>query len=352
MKKLAVIGCGGIGGYHLGHLVNFKDIALVGFCDLILERAESFVEKAGQGRAFSDYKEMYEETKPDMVFVCVPPSKHGEIEFETIRRGIHMFVEKPVALNMELAAKIRDAAKATGIITAVGFQCRYDNINDAARDFVENNEVVVVDASRVGGVPEVLWWRSKAESGGQLVEQTIHQLDILRYMLGEPESVYSLARRGLITQQEWPGYDTDDMSATLIKFQSGVVCHMMTGCYSLEGAAWDSKMTFGSRSTRMDYRLCLDVRIFGVEEKDRAAEAKGIVSGDGTQRKSEQEIGREYKNNVDFGTLCDRTFIDAVITGDASKIRSPYEDAMKTLALGLACNESMETGVPVRVGKY
>ena len=89
MKKCAMIGCGGIGGYHLGHLVQFKDvIELAGFCDLIPEKAEKFCETAESGKAYTDYKTMYDEIKPDMVFICVPPDCHGEIEYETIRRGI------------------------------------------------------------------------------------------------------------------------------------------------------------------------------------------------------------------------------------------------------------------------
>ena len=60
MKKLALIGCGGIGSYHLSHFVQFKDIELAGFCDLIIERAENFVKKAGSGKAFTDFVEMYD----------------------------------------------------------------------------------------------------------------------------------------------------------------------------------------------------------------------------------------------------------------------------------------------------
>ena len=100
MKKLAIIGCGGIGRYHLSHFLEFHDIELAGFCDVISERAEAFVEKFGSGKAFTDYMEMYDEIKPDMVFICIPPTEHGEIEFETIGRGIPFFVEKPIALKL------------------------------------------------------------------------------------------------------------------------------------------------------------------------------------------------------------------------------------------------------------
>ena len=349
MKKLAIIGCGGIGRYHLDHFVNFKDIKLAGFCDLIPGRAEEFVKIAGSGTAYTDYVEMYDAINPDCVFICIPPYKHGAIELETIKRGIHMFVEKPVSLCMDMALEIRDKIAEKNLIAASGFQCRYDNINENALDFIRQNPIVVAEGSRVGGVPEVDWWRHKDLSGGQLVEQTVHQFDILRYLLGEVDTVYSVARRGFITPAEWVGYDTDDVTTTVMTFKNGLVCTMMTGCYSLNGASWDSKLTFGSRSARMDYTLCSNVKMYGVDEKDVAAEVEGTVKGDGTQRRNENESGIRFDSNVDYGTICDRTFIDAVISGDASKIRSPYSDAVKTLALVLACNESMDTGLPVKV---
>ncbi len=351
MKKLAVIGCGGIGTYHLEHLVLFSDIELVGFCDLIPERAEGFVKKAGKGKAFTDYKVMYDAVSPDMVFICVPPTCHGDIEFETIKRGIHFFVEKPVTLDIELAKKICTAAAEKRLITASGFQCRYDNINETAKQFVKDNQIVTVGCSRVGSIPQVDWWFKKSTCGGQLVEQTIHQLDIMRYLLGDVEYVFSVNDRGYITSDECPGYDNDDLSTTILKFKNGVTAHLMTGCYSLDGACWDSKMTFGGRKARLDYILTERVTVFGINEADKVAETKGVISGDGTLRRSESEIGITIKNNIDFGVECDRTFVEAVISGDASKIRSPYADAMATLAVGLACNKSMETGLPVKISE-
>ena len=203
MKKLALIGCGGIGSYHLSHFVQFKDIELAGFCDLILERAENFVKQAGSGKAFSNFIEMYDEIQPDMVFICVPPTCHGQIEFETIRRGIPFFVEKPLSLDIDLAKELVRQVEEKGLIAASGFQCRYDDINDAAKAYIKDHQILHVAASRVGGIPDAPWWNVKATSGGQLVEQTIHQMDMLRYLLdSEPDTVYSVASRGYITQEE------------------------------------------------------------------------------------------------------------------------------------------------------
>ena len=326
MKKLALVGCGGIGDYHLNHLVQFKDISLAAFCDVTLERAEKFVNKADQGKAFTDFNTMFDEIKPDMLFICVPPTSHGSIEFEAIKRGIPFFVEKPVAIDLELAKEIKNQVETHKLISAAGFQCRYDTMNEAAKKYIRENPILVVQASRVGGIPPISWWSNKFTSGGQLLEQTIHQMDMLRYLLeAEPETVYSVAKRGFISQDECPGYFTDDLSTTLITFKNGVTATMMTGCYAKNNACWESKMTFGARDSRMDYMLVNKLTVYTKEQ----AEAT--------------ETSRE------FGLVCDRTFVDAVLTGDSSKIRSPYSDAYKSTVFAIACNKSMESGLPVNV---
>ena len=94
--------------------------------------------------------------------------------------------------------------------------------------------------------------------------------------------------------------------------------------------------------------MCIRDR-YGTTEADRPAESSGIIAGDGTQRKSDNEVGVTVESREDFGLACDRTFLDAVFTGDPSRIRSPYADAYKSVAFAMACNESMETGLPVKV---
>ena len=350
MKKFAIIGCGGIGSYHLEHLMQFGDIELAGFCDVVLSRAEDFAQKAGGGAAFSDYREMFDSVKPDAVFLCIPPNAHGVIEFEAIARGIHLFVEKPVSIDLALAKRIGAAIDAAGLISAVGFQCRYDNINEPAKEFIASNMIVTIQGSRVGGLyagPD--WWRVRSASGGMLAESAIHQMDMMRCLLGvEPAEVFSFHRNGIVTNADCVGYDLDDVSVSAIQFEDGTTAVMTAGCYSVDGASWDSKITFGARDSRMEYVLCRKTSLFGVESGSAAADAE-TIQGDGTQRRSDDEKGLVYPTEVDFGLVCDRTFVDAVITGDPSAIRSPYSDAVKSLAFVLACNESMDTGMPVKV---
>ena len=346
MKKLAIIGCGGIGTYHLGHFLDYDDIELAGFCDLIPERAQSFVEKAGRGRAFTDFREMYDAVKPDMVFVCVPPYCHGDIEFETIKRGIPMFIEKPVALDLDLAYRIRDDIAKKNLITAVGFQCRYAKIVDNTRDFVNKNRVAFVECVRMGGVPGVEWWRDKKRSGGQIVEQTIHNYDMVRYMMGEPAEVYTMGARGFVTGYE--NYDTDDVSTTSVRFENGALGALSTGCYARSGEAFDSKIIFSAPDCRLEHYILSKVNIFGLKD-DQAGDNGLVFKGDGTMKASEGGGITITEDGSYGGIRCDRTFVDAVLTGDGSKIRSPYADAVRTMEFVLACNRSMESDAPVRI---
>ncbi len=344
MKRLAMIGCGGIGEYHLGHFLEFKDIELAGFCDLIVERAENFVKKAGSGKAYVNYLDMYNEVKPDMVFICIPPYAHGEIEFETIKRRIPFFVEKPVGLDLELAKKISTEIKTAGLITASGFQCRYSSLVEPNKAFVNQHPIAFIDCVRVGGIPEVPWWKSREQSGGQLVEQTIHQLDIIRYVFGEPDTVFTMGARGFIKDVE--DFDTEDLTTTVVKFKNGTLATISTGCYATSGEAFESKVTFSAADCRADLTILDAFKVYGAAQKE---DDNGlVVKGDGTLKSGGSNVV-VYKEEVDAGVLCDRTFIDAVINNDGSQIRSPYEDAVKSLAFGLACNKSMDSGVAVKV---
>ncbi|MBR2460793.1 MAG: Gfo/Idh/MocA family oxidoreductase [Clostridia bacterium] len=350
--RLALIGCGGIGSYHLGHFLGFTDIIdMVGFCDLIPERAQAFSEKAGCGAVYTDYKKMLDETNPDMVFVCIPPYCHGEVEYELIKRKIHFFVEKPLSLDIEQAKDILLKSEAAGIVTASGFQCRYSNLVEPNIEYIKANKIFFVSCERMGGIPMVEWWRNKELSGGQAVEQTIHQFDIIRYVFGEPDTVFSMNTTGLIDNPP-EGYKTDDLSVTCVKFKNGAVGTISTGCYVEGGDAYDSKVVFSSSKSRAELKILGTLKIFGETAVKKDAEDKGeggfVVKGDGGIGAGSGN-STVYKQVGDAGILCDLTFIEAAIKGDPTLVRSPYRDALRSLAFTLACNQSMESGLPVRI---
>lgn len=321
--KVCFVGCGGIANYHFSHLVNFPDVEFAGFCDLIPERADNMVEKAKMGKRYDSYVEMYDEVKPDAVYICVPPAEHGDIEFEAVKRGINLFVEKPVALSMELANEIKDAIEKAGVISGAGFQDRYLDIIEDAKGFLKDRQIGLIFGSWIGGVPGVPWWRKYSTSGGQIVEQNIHLFDMLRYLIGEPEKVYCSAGRGLVTDIE--GYDVHDYSSAVVTFKNGIVANLFTGCFTGNGPAMNNGLTFIAKDARIEYSLRHSTKLITKTETI------------------------ERFNAVDQGVTEDRTFIDAVKIKDQSIVRSPYADAVKTLGFALACNKSIETGLEIKI---
>lgn len=345
MKKLAMIGCEGIGSYHLEHLIQFTDkVELAGFCDLVPGKAQKFCDKAGSGRAYTDFRQMYDEVQPDMVFICVPPFAHGEIEYETIRRGIHFFVEKPIALDLDLARDIAAKVKDARLITAAGFQCRYSNLVEPSKAFIAENRIVLVEASRITGVPGIPWWSKKSKSGGMLVESTIHQLDIIRCLFDEPESVITQGAAGWVNKD---GCDVEDITTTMIRFKGGALGVILSGCYATEGASFESNITFSAGDKRAVHKIIESLEIYEKEDFAPGETEFFVTKDDGVLSKKTKVT--TYKQEGDAGILCDLTFIEAVISGNPSKIRSPYDDALKSLAFALACNKSMETGQRVKI---
>ena len=346
--RIALIGCGIIGNHHYAQFQKCLDIAeIVGFCDIIPERAKELAEKSGTAKAYDNYLDMLNDAKPDAVFIGIPPYCHGEIEKELIKRKIPFYVEKPLALDIALAKEILALVKEANLVTAVGFQCRYGSLPAINKKWCKDHKVVYVECDRMSGIPSAPWWKVKSLSGGQLVEQTIHQLDMIRFVFDEPDTVFSMNTKGLLTNPP-EGYDTDDLSSTVVKFKSGALGVLTTGCYVEKAEAFDSKVTFSAPDGRMELKLISNVKIFGEAQKKLEEGEGNYVKGDGNVGQGSNEF-ELYKEETDFAGLSERTFIEAAMAGDTKKVLCDYEDGLKSVAFALACNKSMETGLPVKV---
>jgi predicted dehydrogenase len=336
--KAVVVGCGGISGWHFGRVKNFEDVEYVGFYDIVKQRAENMAKQKPGSKAYDCYIEMYDDLCKaadkdgckKVLYVCVPPDQHGDIEFEAIKRGIHMMIDKPIATEIPITEKICDMAVQYNIIISVGFQDRYLDLADAMKPMLEGREIGLINGAWVGGIPGVYWWRRRSTSGGQVVEQNIHLYDMVRYLIGEPVKVYTAAGKGIVKpfQAGLPGYDVEDYSATTITFKNGTVANLFTGDYVQQGGGMKNGLTFYAKDATIDYQLRHKI-VF--------------TDKDGT---------KEVKTALDQGMALDRVFIDAVISGkaeDINKIRSPYADAIKSLKFTIATNTSIDTGKPVHL---
>lgn len=316
--RLAFVGCGGICRFHVDNLLRIGGIDCAGFLDKFHpEKALEMMALAGSGKAFADYTAMLDEIKPDALYICVPPNQHGFYELEAIKRGIAFYVEKPMALDISLAYTIRDAAEKEGIVTAVGFQDRYLDIITKMKEFLENRMVGLVNATWIGTVPDVRWWWSYASSGGQIVEQSIHLFDMLRYLFGEPAKVYCVGIKGTILRE---GYDIHDYSCATVTFKSNVIASVLTGCYQNGNNLNHNGLVIHCADADVRYTLrnCVEF------------DTNGSV--------------QLYRSTSNQGIAADSTFLDAVRTGNPKLVKSPYADACKSLALVLKCNESLSSG--------
>jgi predicted dehydrogenase len=214
--RIALLGCGGIAGRHVAAVAALGH-ELVGCCGRDRARTEDFAARHGGG-AFIDLDRMIDATAPALLIATLPPyARGGEIE-HAAARGIHLLVEKPIALTMDAAEGMVRAVDAAGVVAANGFMYRF---GAAVRRWR------TADTGRVGlyagayhcNALHAHWWREEAKSGGQLLEQAIHQIDLIRHLIGEPDTVY--ARRARLFHEDVPGYDVEDVSAVTFAWDDG-----------------------------------------------------------------------------------------------------------------------------------
>jgi predicted dehydrogenase len=186
--RIAFIGTGGIARSHADGLVKRDDVTFVGAFDVAADRAKGFSGQYG-GTPYGSVAELLDEAKPDAAWVCMPPFAHGEAEAALVARRIPFLVEKPISNSLDTARRILDGVERSGTLAAAGYMNRYRRSVNRAREILADDAPVLVHGGWVGGTPRVAWWRVKAESGGQIVEQTTHIFDLVRYLAGEPEVV-------------------------------------------------------------------------------------------------------------------------------------------------------------------
>lgn len=193
--KSAIIGLGVIGKLHARVLASQnKDITAL--CDIIPEAAESIREQFAPGSAiYTDYIEMLECEKPDVVHVCTPHYLHAEMVIAALERGINVLCEKPLCIKREDIGRILDAEQNSTARLGVCHQNRYLEVNAFVKEYLADKKIV-------GAHGAVLWcrgadyynsaeWRGtqEQEGGGVLINQALHTLDLVQWFCGEPVEV-------------------------------------------------------------------------------------------------------------------------------------------------------------------
>ena len=221
--RVGLVGAGGVGARHARTLAGFDDVELVAVCDPDTAVARALAAEVGTGTV-GDLPGLLA-AGVDAVWLCVPPFAHGELERAVIQAGLPFFVEKPLAADLAVAQGVADAVAASGLPTATGYHWRHLDTVDRARSALAGAPVRLVGARWWGTTPPPAWWSRAARSGGQVVEQATHVLDLVRVLAGEVTEVV-----GGAAPSTTDGRDVPDATAAVLRFGSGAVGTVSTSC--------------------------------------------------------------------------------------------------------------------------
>ncbi|HEV7416007.1 MAG TPA: Gfo/Idh/MocA family oxidoreductase [Tianweitania sediminis] len=315
MKKTRIgfIGAGGIAHRHLGVLEQFEDVELAGFADPDFDRALEAAARFG-ARAYQDHKGLLDDPDLDAVYICVPPFAHGEPEQAVIARGLPFFVEKPLSLDLDVAEATARQVEETGLVTGVGYHWRYLDTVEEARRHLAERPAQLVSGYWLDQTPPPQWWWKTDMSGGQMVEQTTHIIDLARYLVGEVTQVFGMA--GHTPRERFPGLDVPTVSTASLRFATGAVGNLGSTCL----------LNWGHR---------VGLHLFGEGLALELGEREIMV---------DVGAGRPVQHSqIDPVWHEDRDFIDAV-RGEANRIRCSYGEALKTHRVALAIAASAREG--------
>ncbi len=322
MVKVGIIGTGGIASMHLNNLKKIERAKLVAICDIDKEKVKRAQEKFG-GKVYFDFKEMLDKEPIDALLICTPQIVRYEPIKEAAKRGIAIFCEKPPAFDLETARKIEEVIKETNILNSIGFMWRHNQITDRAKELIKGKAISLMRSSLLCNVclnPDLPgWFLLKERSGGPLLDQAIHLLDVNRYLLGDIINVQTFGNNLILPKNE--KLTVEDSHSLNLQFASGTIGnHIQSWSYQGKIANFGIIELYGK-----DLFLKIDYRSNSIYGKVEDTETN------------------EKMNDSPYVTELER-FLDAVEQKNQGILRSPYADAVKTLAVAIAANKSFQTG--------
>lgn len=342
--KYALIGCGRIAANHVKAVLN-NGLEFAAVCDvkeaqIVNLLAKHGLEKEPSIRRYTDYKKMIEENELDLAAIATESGAHAEIALYCIDHGINCIVEKPIAMSIQDADEIVRRSEEKGVKVCA---CHQNRFNIAVQEMRK-----ALDAGRFGklshGSVHVRWnrnrdyyaqapWRGKwASDGGALMNQCIHGIDLLRWMMGdEVEEVYGQ------TRQQFHDYlEAEDIGMAVVRFKNGAIATIegTTNVYprNLE----ETLYLFGEKGTvKLGGTSTNNIDVWQFADETEADDKnKGL----------EEATSNVYGNG--------HTSLYADMIEAIEKDRKPYVDAVagrNALELVLAVYKSQKEGKPVKL---
>ncbi len=337
LLRFGLIGCGRVSPRHVQSIAELPDARLVAVADVVPTRTQRVANETGAD-CYDDYRRMLERRDIDLVNICTPSGLHAEMTIQALTAGKHVIVEKSMALTLSDADRMIAAARAAGRKLCVVLQNRY---NPPMQDLRR-----AVDQGRLGrlllGNATVRWYRPQeyyedgwhgtwAMDGGALMNQSIHHIDALQWLMGDVASVFAFT--GTLAHQ----MEAEDTGVVALRFTSGALGSIEASTITFPENLEGSVAIFGERGSVKVGGTALNRKVFWKIEGDM-----------------QHEINLLVRDQVDPPSVYG-TSHKAVIADMAQAIREDREprtnaaEARRSVALVLAIYQSARQGCPVVV---
>lgn len=229
MKKVraGIIGCGNIHSLHAYSVRALDHAELVAVCDERKERAEKTAE-AFSCRAYTDWKEMVLAPDIDVIHICTPHYLHAPMAIFALENGKDVLTEKPMAIHIEDAEAMNEAARKSGRTLGVIFQNRWNPGSRLAKEIMVSGRLGKVKSARCNlywNRPDSYYaadaWRGTwaEEGGGVIINQAIHTVDMLRWLLDSPIDYVET----ILENRQHPSIEVEDMAEGIVAYKNGVL---------------------------------------------------------------------------------------------------------------------------------
>lgn len=257
--KLAVIGIGNMGSFHVRDLAVQPSVELTAICDIDQEKADRFASEF-KVPAFYDYRELFDKVSLDGIVIATPHYDHTPISIAAFQRGMHVLTEKPIAVHVKDARKMvaayEEARKVkSDLVFAIMFQQRTYGFWRKIKSLIDDGDLgrlvrvswIITDWFRSQAYYDSGGWRAtwRGEGGGVLLNQCPHNLDLFQWFTGMPKRVTGFASIG-----KYHNIEVEDEVTGFFEYENGLVGHFITttaespGTNRLELVGENGKLVF------------------------------------------------------------------------------------------------------------
>jgi len=227
--KFLVVGCGSIGQRHIRNLRALGEEKIIG-CDLDQHKLSQIERKYGVRETYSDFKHALKR-KPEAVLVCTSNVSHISIALTAVKNNCHIFVEKPLSHNLDGVDELLKRASGKDLVLMVGFNFRFHPNLRRIKELLDKRSIgkVICARAQVGQyLPEWHRWKDYRKSysaqkslGGGIILDAVHELDYIRWFLGEVREVFCFA--GKLSNLE---INTEDIAEVLLRFKNETIAEV------------------------------------------------------------------------------------------------------------------------------